>query len=117
MMTSDELQKRTKAFALRIIKLADALPRTSAGRSIGSQVLRSGTSVSANYRAARRSRSRKEFRARVGVVVEEADETEHWLELIMDSGLLPRRRVEALHAESVELMKIFASMWASTSGK
>jgi four helix bundle protein len=75
MMTSEELRKRTKAFALRIIKLSEAMPKSQASYVIAKQVLRSGTSVAANYRAACRARSRPDFIAKLGIVVEEIDET------------------------------------------
>jgi four helix bundle protein len=81
------LKRRTKLFAIRIVKLFKALPRTEEGRVVGKQLLRSGTSVAANYRAACRSRSKAEFIAKIGVVVEEADETVFWLELLSDVGL------------------------------
>jgi len=82
-VTADELKLRTKQFASRIIKLVAALPKTVAGRAIANQLVRSGTSVAANYRAACRARSRTEFVAKMGVVLEEADETHLWLELII----------------------------------
>jgi four helix bundle protein len=78
-MKEVDLLARTKNFALRIIKLVDALPHTLAGRTIGGQLLRCGTSVSANYRAACRGRSKAEFVAKLGIVEEEADESCHWL--------------------------------------
>src|SRR6266571_1871525 len=87
-MTEDELKKRTKQFALRILKLISALPNTTAGRTIGNQLARSGTSVPANYRAACRGRSKAEFISKLGVVEEEADESAFWLELIIEGGLL-----------------------------
>jgi four helix bundle protein len=80
-MTEDDLKKRRKAFDLRILKLVAALPKTVAGRTIGNQLARSGTSVAANYRASCRARSKAEFIARLGVVEEEADESALWLEL------------------------------------
>ena len=83
MYRSEELKKRTKQFAIRIIKLFRSLPRTEEARVIGKQMLRSGTSVAANYRAVCRARSRAEFIAKVGVVVEESDETVLWLELLV----------------------------------
>ena len=83
-MNEDDLKKRTKQFALRILKLVAALPRTIAGRTIGGQLARSGTSVAANYRAACRARSKAEFISRLGVVEEEADESALWLELIIE---------------------------------
>ena len=79
-MTPEELRTRTKRFAARIIRMHSALPRTPAARIIGDQVLRSATSVGANYRAACRARSRAEFIAKLGIVVEEAEETVYWLE-------------------------------------
>jgi four helix bundle protein len=85
MYKSEELRIRTKSFAVRIVKLFRSLPRTEEARVIGRQLLRSGTSVAANYRAVCRSRSRAEFIAKVGVVVEEADETVLWLELLVDT--------------------------------
>ena len=82
-MDAEELKHRTKDFALRILKLVAALPKTIEGRAIGNQLVRSGTSVAANYRSACRARSRPEFIAKLGVVLEEADETLLWLELIV----------------------------------
>jgi four helix bundle protein len=108
-MTPDELQARTKMFAHRVVKLVDALPSTTAGREIGRQLLRSATSVGANYRAARRGRSSREYLAKISIVVEEADESEYWLELIRDCGLLNERQVGPLLQEATELTKIFAS--------
>jgi four helix bundle protein len=87
-MDEDELKKRTKRFGLRIIKLVNALPKTITGRAIGGQLVRAGTSVGANYRAACRSRSKAEFIARLGVVEEEADESGYWLEMITEGGLM-----------------------------
>jgi four helix bundle protein len=81
-----ELQRRTKAFALRVLKLVDALPRTPAGRAISNQLVRSAMSVGANYRAACRARSRLEFAAKLGTVLEEADESLYWLEMIRDGN-------------------------------
>ena len=108
-MTRDELQLRTKQFALRVIKLVEALPNKPVGWEVGRQLLRSAMSVSANYRAARRARSRKEFAAKIGIVVEETDEAVHWIELVMDSGLVSKARVTPLHQEACELLRIFAS--------
>lgn len=89
-MDEKELKERTKQFALRVMKLVDALPNTISGRAIANQLVRSGTSVGANYRAACRGRSKAEFVAKLGVVIEEADECEYWLELIIDGELLPK---------------------------
>lgn len=108
-MDNKELKERTKQFALRIIRLVDALPKTMAGRAIGNQIVRSGTSVGANYRAACRGRSKAEFAAKLGTVAEEADETCFWLELIMDGELLPRDQVAPLYSEADELTAIFTT--------
>lgn len=106
-MDSKEIKGRTKLFALRIIRLVGALPKTTAGRAIGSQLVRSGTSVGANYRAACRARSKAEFTAKLGTVAEEADETCFWLELIMEGKLLPCAQVQRLYAEADALTAIF----------
>ena len=108
-MTEDDLKKRTKLFALRILKLVAALPKTLAGRTIGGQLVRSGTSVAANYRAACRARSKAEFISRLGVVEEEADESALWLELIMESQLMKKALVEPLWIEADEIVAIMTS--------
>jgi four helix bundle protein len=87
-VNADDFKKRTKQFALRILKLVEALPNTVAGRTIGVQLVRSGTSVGSNYRAACRGRSKAEFIAKLGIVEEEADESAYWLELIIEGALL-----------------------------
>jgi four helix bundle protein len=104
-----ELQDRTKVFAIRIVKPFRALPKTDEARVIGKQVLRSGTSVAANYRAACRARSRAEFIAKIGVVVEEADETVFWLELLVETDIVPPSRMNSLPDEAKELLAIFAA--------
>lgn len=108
-MDEKALKERTKQFALRVMRLVDALPNTISGCAIANQLVRSGTSVGANYRAACRGRSKAEFIAKLGIVIEEADECCFWLELIMDGDLLPRNRVEPLHQEANELTAIFVS--------
>jgi four helix bundle protein len=108
-MNRDELKKRTKEFALRIVKLVSALPSTTAGRVIGNQLLRSGTSVGANYRAACRAKSKSDFIYKINIVKEEADESAFWLELIIESGLMPRSKIEPLLKEADELTAIFVS--------
>jgi four helix bundle protein len=108
-MKENDLLKRTKAFALRIIKLVDALPNTLAGRTLGGQLIRSGTSVSANYRAACRGRSKAEFVAKLGIVEEEADESCHWLELIIESELMEEKKVAQLLKEANEITAIMVS--------
>ena len=106
-MNQEELKQRTKDFALRIIRLVEALPKTILGRTIANQIIRSGTSVAANYRAACRARSKSEFAAKLGIVVEEADETAFWLELIIETGILPEGRIKQLLSEANELTAIF----------
>jgi four helix bundle protein len=108
-MHEQELKGRTKQFGLRVMKLVASLPETSAGRAIGNQLVRSGTSVGANYRAACRSRSKAEFVAKIGIVAEEADESAFWLEMIMEGGLLKPDLVTALHQEAEELTAIFTA--------
>lgn len=100
---------RTKQFALRIMKLVGALPKTIQGRAIGNQIMRSGTSVAANYRAACRARSKLEFIAKLGTVEEEADETAFWLELIIEGELLGAKQMEPLLSEASELVAITAA--------
>jgi four helix bundle protein len=111
-----ELKARTKTFALRVFKLVDALPPTVQGRAVANQIIRSGTSVAANYRAACRARSRAEFIAKVGVVEEEADETAFWLELIVESGLLKDSLIRPLIKEAGELIAIMAASRKSAIG-
>jgi four helix bundle protein len=89
-----ELQDRTKRFAIRIVKMFKALPKTDEARIIGKQVLRSGTSVAANYRAVCRARSKAEFAAKMGVVVEEIDETVFWMELLVETDIVADSQAE-----------------------
>jgi four helix bundle protein len=114
-MTPEELKLRSKQFALRVIKLVAALPKTVEGRAIANQLVRCGTSVAANYRAACRARSRNEFIAKMGVTLEEADETQLWLELIIEAKLIPLRRVQPLLDEASELVAIFVTSRKSAS--
>jgi four helix bundle protein len=101
MRNEPDLKRRTKAFALRILKLVDALPKTSAGRALVSQIVRSGTSVAANYRAACRARSTADFIAKMGIVEEEADETLFWLELLEESELVSATKPAAITIASI----------------
>ena len=114
-MDSVELKARTKQFTLRIIKVVDALPKTTSGRTIGNQLIRSGTSVGANYRAACRARSRSEFISKIGIVIEESDESVFWLELIIDTELLKKELVEPLLKEANEITAIMVA--SSNSSK
>jgi four helix bundle protein len=103
----EDLRRRTKEFALRVIKLFRALPRSEEARVLGRQVLRSGTAVAANYRSARRARSRADFISKDGITVEEADEAAFWLELFVDAGIVKGSKLESLMAEANELVRIF----------
>ena len=114
-MKPDDLKERTKQFALRVLKLVAALPKTLAGKTIGGQLIRSGTSVGANYRAACRARSKLEFIAKIGIVEEEADESAFWMELIIENELLKLHLVQPLLDEANELAKIMASSRKSAS--
>jgi four helix bundle protein len=116
-MDADELKNRTKRFALRVLKLAAALPRSVEGNAIRGQLVRAGTSVGANYRAACRGRSRAEFAAKIGVVEEEADESAFWLELIIESAFLEKSRVRPLLDEANEIVRIMASSRITASRK
>ena len=108
-MTEQDMITRTKKFALRIMKLVGALPKTVQGSAISNQLMRSGTSVAANYRAACRARSKREFIAKLGTMEEEADESAFWLELIIEGRLLPGKLITPLLQESSELVAIAAA--------
>lgn len=108
-MEEHDLLKRTKQFALRILALAASLPKTDFVRPITVQLVKSGTSVGANYRAACRGRSKAEFIAKIGVVEEEADETAFWIELLMDGKIIRQSLVKSLFEEAVQLTKIMAA--------
>ena len=108
-MNKHELSQRTRAFAVRILKMVDHLPNSAGGRAISSQVARSGTSVAANYRAMLRARSDADFRNKVGIVLEEADETLLWLEIVVEAGMLSPKKLAPLMTESEELVEIFAA--------
>jgi four helix bundle protein len=116
-MDAEELKKRTKLFALRILKLAASLPSTVECKAIKGQLVRAGTSVGANYRAACRGRSKAEFIAKLGVVEEEADESAFWLELIIEGAFLKEDRVKPLLDEATEITRIMASSRISASRK
>ena len=108
-MTKEELKERTKKFALVIIKLVEELPNTNVGRTISNQVIRSGTSVAANYRAACRARSNADFISKINIVEEECDETLFWLEVIVESNLLKKEKLLYLLKEADELTAIFTA--------
>ena len=108
-MTPEELRQRTKGFGVRCIQVVDALPATRTGDVLGKQLLRAATSVGANYRAATRGRSGREFVAKLGVAIEEADECLYWLEVIIDAKLLPAKRLTELRVEGEEIVKILVA--------
>ena len=108
-MTERELLQRTKQFALRIFKLVGALPQTIQRRAVAPQLIRSGTSVAANYRASCRARSKSEFVAKLGLVEEEGGESAFWLELIIETKLLDAAKVKPLLTEAGEIVAIMAS--------
>jgi len=108
-MNEQDMLNRTKQFALRVMTLVGAMPRTVQGRAIANQLMRSGTSVAANYRAACRARSKAEFISKLGTVEEEADESAFWLELIIEGNLLAETSVRSLLTEAGELTAITAS--------
>ena len=116
-MNPTELKQRTKNFALRIIKLSRTISKSDdAGRVIAKQIIRSGTSVAANYRATCRARSKAEFIAKIGTVEEEADETALWLELLAESGILPTGKLSALLQEANDLTAIMAASRKTAAG-
>lgn len=103
-MAADELRKRTKAFALRAIRLTEALPSTTTGRVIKRQFVKCGTSVGANYRAATRAKSTADFISKMGTVEEEADECMYWMELIVEGNLMAEERVSSLYDEADQIL-------------
>jgi len=106
---SEEFKKRTKKFALWIIKFYQTLPKTGEAKIIGGQLLRAGTSVASNYRAACRARSGKEFFAKICIVIEESDESQFWLELLRDSKIVINAEINLLITEAEEILKIMVS--------
>ena len=116
MKPAEELKQRTKVFALRIIRVFKSLPKTDDAIILGKQLLRSGTAVAANYHATCRARSRAEFIARLGVVVEEIDETVLWIELLVESEILPAAKLSSLLKEANELLAIFTTSQLTAKG-
>ena len=108
-MNKDEMKLRTKRFALQIIKLIEALPKRQTAEIIGRQLLRAGTSVGANYRAACRAKSSKDFISKMSIVEEELDESMYWMELLVESGNSESNKINALMKESDELLAITVS--------
>jgi four helix bundle protein len=111
-----QLKQRTKTFALRIIRMTQALPRSREADVIGPQILRAATSIAANYRAAGRGRSKAEFTAKLGIVIEETDETVLWLELLAESGIVKAARLQDLLNEANQLLALFAASWRTLKG-
>ena len=108
-MNPDELRARTRAFSLRVVKLVQSLPKNMVSDVLGKQVLRSATSVGANYRAVCRAQSDAMFISKLSIVVEEADETVYWLELIRDAGLIKAELLAELLDEAEQILKIMAA--------
>ena len=109
-----DLIERTMEFALRIVTLSAGLPKTEEARVIGKQVLRSGTSVGANYREAQRARSKAEFIAKIGDCLKELDETSYWLELLVRASIVPK--LSALRDENEQLLAIFTTISIKAKG-
>ena len=103
------MKQRTQQFALRILRLADALPKTRTGNAIANQIVRSGTSVAANYRALCRSKSRADFINNTSIIEEEADETAFWLEMIRDTSLASSKQIQPLLNEANELVAMLVA--------
>lgn len=114
---AQDLKERTFAFSLRILRLAESLPNTMAGITIAKQVIRSGTSVGANYRAAKRAKSNRDFIAKMGTVEEECDETIFWIELAVAHGCVAAEKVEGLLAEANELLAITVASIRTAKGR
>jgi four helix bundle protein len=115
-MDPDELKARTRAFALRIIRLAESLPETATAKVIRNQLIRCGSSVGANYRAACRARSRADFVSKMGIVEEETDETLYWMELLIDAGIVKRSRIADLLDEADQILSIVISSIKTAKG-
>ena len=112
---SEEMKRRTKRFGLLILNLLDHLPNTIGGRAVANQIVRSATSVGANYRAACRARSRAEFASKIGTVAEEADESLYWLEVLDEGKLVSNQKIGGLLKEADELTAIFTAARRSAS--
>ena len=108
-MTEAELKTRLKNFGIRIVKMVDSMPHTLSSVAIAKQIVRSGTSPAANYRAACLGKSDRDFLNKLKMVEEELDETEHWLDMIISCEILPEKRVQSLYQENHELLKIITS--------
>jgi len=109
-----DLKERTKEFALRIIRMYSSLPKSTEAKVLGTQVLRSGTSVGANYREASRGRSKAEFVAKMGDCLKELDETTYWIQLLITGGIISEKKLSGLLQESKELTAIFVTIIKNT---
>ena len=116
-MTKEELKERLITFAVRIIKMVDSIPNTVSGSAIAKQIVRSGTSPSANYRAACLAKSDKDFINKLKMVEEELDETIHWIVILTRSGLMPTAKMEKLHEEGTELLSIISKSIITTKAR
>lgn len=116
-MTQDELKERFRVFSVRIIKMVNAMPNSIASNAIAKQIIRSGTSPAANYRAACLAKSDKDFINKLKMVEEEIDETNHWLDIIIDAEILPKYKVQDLFDESLELYKIISKSLVTAKKK
>ncbi|MCC6124782.1 MAG: four helix bundle protein [Pirellulales bacterium] len=116
-MKNQELRNRTKSFALRVIKMYCALPKSTEAQVLGKQVLRSGTSVAANYREASRARSDVELIAKLGIVEQELDETLLWFELLVESKILSSAKMTKIHQEAEELLSMVVAAIKRLKGK
>ena len=116
-MDQEEMRGRTKEFAQQVINLCKRLPNTREGRLVGDQLFKAGTAVGANYRAACRARSRAEFVAKLGIVLEEADESLYWLELLDGSNVIKTSLLTPLMSEADELVAIFVTSLNTAKAK
>jgi len=114
MVDKVQMMLRTRKFAVSIIVFVSKLPKTTAGQIIGRQLIRSGTSVGANYRSALRGKSRADFTAKLGIVEEELDEVQYWLEVLVESQILEQERIQTLHDEADQLLRIIVTTIKST---
>ena len=115
-MDANEMKKRTRKFALAIVRLVEDLPKSRTAAVLGNQLLRCGTSVGANYRASCRARSQADFIAKMGIVEEEADESLYWMELLVDAGLINKNNVNELMSEANQIVAIVVSSIKTARG-
>ncbi len=108
-MPAEDLAERTFAFGVRVVRMVESLPKSETARILGRQLLRAATSVGANYRAARRGRSRADFFSKLGIVEEECDESIYWIDMLTATSVVPNKRVELLLKEAHELLAIIVT--------